>query len=80
MSQGYYRHQEGFWPDWADVGRYQGRLVHSEEWTDDIEYEGKNVIVIGSGASAATIVPAMCDTAAHVTMLQTFADVFPGGT
>jgi cation diffusion facilitator CzcD-associated flavoprotein CzcO len=70
MGQGYYRHKEGFWPDWQDMERYEGQLVHSEEWPDDLDYTDKNVLVIGSGASAATLVPNMSDKAAHVTMLQ----------
>lgn len=70
MGQGYYRHKEGFWPDWQDMDRYKGQLVHSEEWPDDLDYTGKNVLVIGSGASAATLIPNMSEKAAHVTMLQ----------
>ena len=70
MGQGYYRHNEGYWPDWPDMDQYKGRLVHSEEWTDDIDYTDQTVLVIGSGASAATIVPNMSDMATHVTMLQ----------
>ena len=70
MGQGYYRHGEGFWPDWQGMEDYAGHLVHSEEWPRGLDYTGKNVLVIGSGASAATLVPNMCDTAAHVTMLQ----------
>ena len=58
---------------------YAGRLVHSEEWTDDIDYADKKVLVIGSGASAATIIPAMCDKAAHVTMLQRSPTYFRSG-
>lgn len=79
MGQGYYRHNEGYWPDWSDMALYQGRLVHSEEWTDDIEYAGKQVLVIGSGASAATIVPNTCEAAAHVTMLQRSPTFFRTG-
>ncbi|MGI9409192.1 MAG: flavin-containing monooxygenase [Hyphomicrobiaceae bacterium] len=79
MCQGYYRHQEGYWPDWADMDQYKGELVHSEEWTDDIDYAAKRVLVIGSGATAATIIPAMCDTAAHVTMLQRSPTYFRSG-
>ncbi len=79
MCQGYYRHREGYWPEWPGVDQYTGRLVHSEEWTDDIRYDGKNVLVIGSGASAATIVPAMAEKAAHVTMLQRSPTYFRSG-
>lgn len=70
MGQGYYRHREGHWPEWPDRDDFKGQLVHSEEWTDDIDYADKRVLVIGSGATAATIVPKMGETAAHVTMLQ----------
>jgi cation diffusion facilitator CzcD-associated flavoprotein CzcO len=70
MCAGYYRHNEGFMPDWPGRQHFKGRLVHSEEWTDDIDYKGKRVVVIGSGATAATIIPAMAPDAAHVTMLQ----------
>ena len=70
MGAGYYRHQEGHWPDWPDADRFEGTLVHSEEWPEDLDLTGRRVVVIGSGASAATIVPSICDTAAGVTMLQ----------
>ncbi|MGI9520528.1 MAG: flavin-containing monooxygenase [Hyphomicrobiaceae bacterium] len=79
MCQGYYRHQEGYWPVWPGLEKYKGRLVHSEEWADEIDYSDKRVLVIGSGASAATIVPAMCDAAAHVTMLQRSPTYFRAG-
>lgn len=70
MGQGYYRHQEGFWPDWQGMDNFKGQLVHSEEWPEGLDYTDQNVLVIGSGASAATLVPNMSDKAAHVTMLQ----------
>ncbi|MCA8927108.1 MAG: NAD(P)/FAD-dependent oxidoreductase [Alphaproteobacteria bacterium] len=70
MCQGYYRHNQGYMPEWKGVEDYKGQLVHSEEWPRDLDYKGKNVVVIGSGASAATIVPAMAGVAKHVTMLQ----------
>jgi len=79
MGQGYYRHKEGYWPDWLGTDEYKGRLVHSEEWPDDIDYTDQRVLVIGSGASAATIVPNMCDRAAHVTMLQRSPTFFRTG-
>lgn len=79
MCQGYYRHNQGYMPEWDGVEDYKGQLVHSEEWTDDIAYEGKNVVVIGSGASAATIVPAMAGVARHVTMLQRSPTYFRTG-
>ena len=52
------------------VERFAGRIVHPQYWTDDVDYAGKRVVVIGSGATAVTLVPAMAKTAAHVTMLQ----------
>jgi cation diffusion facilitator CzcD-associated flavoprotein CzcO len=79
MCQGYYRHNQGYLPDWQGVDDFKGQFVHSEEWTDDIDYKGKNVVVIGSGASAATIVPAMAGVAKHVTMLQRSPTYFRTG-
>jgi cation diffusion facilitator CzcD-associated flavoprotein CzcO len=67
---GYYRYDEGYTPDFKGTERFTGRIVHPQEWTDDIEYAGKRVVVIGSGATAVTLVPAMAERAAHVTMLQ----------
>lgn len=79
MCQGYYRHAEGYTPEWPGMERFQGRIVHPQTWPDDLDYEGKEVIVIGSGATAATLVPAIAHQVGHVTMLQrspTF--FFPG--
>jgi len=70
MCSGYYRYDEGYTPQFAGVERFGGRIVHPQFWTDDIDYGGKRVVVIGSGATAVTLVPAMAETAAHVTMLQ----------
>lgn len=70
MCQGYYRHRQGYTPDWPGMKDFGGRIVHTEEWPDDLDYAGKRVIVIGSGATAATVIPEMAKTAAHVTMLQ----------
>jgi cation diffusion facilitator CzcD-associated flavoprotein CzcO len=70
MCQGYYRHRQGFMPDWPGMKDYKGTLGHAEEWPEDLDYAGKRVVVIGSGATAATIIPEMAKTAAHVTMLQ----------
>jgi monooxygenase len=67
---GYYRYDEGYTPTFDGTERFQGRIVHPQHWTDDIEYAGKRVIVIGSGATAVTLVPALARSAAHVTMLQ----------
>lgn len=70
MCAGYYRYSAGYTPDFAGVDRYQGQLIHPQLWPEDLDYEGKRVIVIGSGATAVTLVPAMAEKAAHVTMLQ----------
>jgi cation diffusion facilitator CzcD-associated flavoprotein CzcO len=70
MCQGYYRHSEGFTPEWKDVAKFKGRIVHPQNWPDDLAVEDKKVVVIGSGATAATLVPAIADKCAHVTMLQ----------
>lgn len=70
MCQGYYRQNEGFTPTWEGMADFKGRIAHPENWPEDVDYAGKSVVVIGSGATAATVVPAMAETAAHVTMLQ----------
>ena len=70
MCSGYYNYDAGYTPDFAGTGQFQGRIVHPQQWTADIEYADKRVIVIGSGATAVTLVPEMARRAAHVTMLQ----------
>src|SRR5262245_26026132 len=70
MCTGYYRYDKGYTPEFAGTERFKGRIVHPQFWSDDVEYAGKRVVVIGSGATAVTLVPAMAETAAHVTMLQ----------
>jgi cation diffusion facilitator CzcD-associated flavoprotein CzcO len=70
MCSGYYRYDEGYTPGFEGIGSFAGRIVHPQQWTDDIDYEGQRVVVIGSGATAVTLVPAMAPRAAHVTMLQ----------
>jgi cation diffusion facilitator CzcD-associated flavoprotein CzcO len=67
---GYYRYDEGFTPAFAGRDRFAGRIVHPQHWPEDLDYAGKRVVVIGSGATAVTLVPAMAQSAAHVTMLQ----------
>src|SRR3954451_19544313 len=67
---GYYRYDEGYTPEFAGVERFGGRGVHPQFWTEDVEYAGKRVVVIGSGATAVTLIPALAERAAHVTMLQ----------
>ncbi len=67
---GYYRYDEGYTPRWDGVDDFGGDLVHPQHWPEDLDYEGRDVVVIGSGATAVTLVPAMADSAGHVTMLQ----------
>ncbi|WP_435769571.1 flavin-containing monooxygenase [Nocardioides sp. SYSU DS0651] len=67
---GYYRYDEGFQPTWPGMDEFRGALVHPQHWPEDLDYSGKRVIVIGSGATAVTLVPAMAPSAEHVTMLQ----------
>ena len=70
MCQGYYRHSVGYTPEWAGMADFKGRIVHPQTWPDDLDLSGKRVLVIGSGATAATLVPAIAGDCAHVTMLQ----------
>ncbi|HEX7926582.1 MAG TPA: NAD(P)/FAD-dependent oxidoreductase, partial [bacterium] len=70
MCQGYYRHNEGYTPEWPGMQDFEGVIAHPENWPRDLDYAGKRVVVIGSGATAATVIPAMAEKAAHVTMLQ----------
>ncbi|MFL5862007.1 MAG: flavin-containing monooxygenase, partial [Solirubrobacteraceae bacterium] len=67
---GYYRYDEGYTPAFEGTARFTGPVVHPQHWPEDLDYVGKRVVVIGSGATAVTLVPAMAQTAAHVTMLQ----------
>ena len=70
MCSGYYNYAEGYLPDFAGMESYRGRIVHPQFWPDDLDYKGKRIVVIGSGATAVTLVPAMAEDAAHVVMLQ----------
>ncbi len=67
---GYYRYAAGYRPDFPGEERFAGTIIHPQHWPEDLDYDGKRVVVIGSGATAVTIVPAMAARAAHVTMLQ----------
>ncbi len=67
---GYYRYSAGYTPEFAGTARFNGRIVHPQAWPQDLDYAGKRVVIIGSGATAVTLVPAMAKTASHVTMLQ----------
>src|ERR671919_2352917 len=70
MCTGYYRYDAGYTPEFPGRERFAGQIVHPQFWTDDVDHAGKRVVVIGSGATAVTLVPAMAETAQHVTMLQ----------
>lgn len=67
---GYYRYSAGYLPEFPNSGLFKGRMFHPQAWPEDLDYAGKRVVIIGSGATAVTLVPAMAKTAAHVTMLQ----------
>ena len=70
VCSGYYDYAEGHAPRFEGIERFQGTVVHPQHWPEDLDYAGKRVVVIGSGATAVTLVPAMAGTAGHVTMLQ----------
>jgi monooxygenase len=70
MCSGYYRYSAGYTPEFAGLDRFGGTLVHPQHWPEGLDYKGKRVVVIGSGATAVTLVPAMAGDASHVTMLQ----------
>jgi monooxygenase len=67
---GYYRYDEGYTPEFDGIERFGGEIVHPQFWSEDIDYTGKRVVVIGSGATAVTLIPALAERADHVTMLQ----------
>jgi cation diffusion facilitator CzcD-associated flavoprotein CzcO len=69
-ATGYYNYDEGFLPDFPGADSFQGTRIHPQHWPEDLDYAGKKVVIIGSGATAITLVPAMADAAEHVTMLQ----------
>jgi cation diffusion facilitator CzcD-associated flavoprotein CzcO len=70
MCQGYYNHKQPYTPQWPGMDRFQGQIVHPQLWPQDLDYNDAKVVVIGSGATAATIIPAMAPDVEHVTMLQ----------
>jgi cation diffusion facilitator CzcD-associated flavoprotein CzcO len=70
LCTGYYRYDEGYTPHFEGTERFRGSIVHPQHWPEDLDYDGKRVVVIGSGATAVTLVPTMSERAAHVTMLQ----------
>ncbi|RZS36603.1 cation diffusion facilitator CzcD-associated flavoprotein CzcO [Herbihabitans rhizosphaerae] len=67
---GYYRYDQGYTPEFAGIDDFTGQIVHPQHWPEDLDYTGKRVVIIGSGATAVTLVPAMATDAEHVTMLQ----------
>ncbi|QBJ96329.1 NAD(P)/FAD-dependent oxidoreductase [Rhodococcus sp. ABRD24] len=69
-ASGYYNYDKGYTPTFPGAERFTGRIVHPQAWPEDLDYAGKRVVVIGSGATAVTLIPAMADTVGHVTMLQ----------
>jgi cation diffusion facilitator CzcD-associated flavoprotein CzcO len=79
MCQGYYRHGEGYTPQWPGMETFLGTIVHPQTWPEDLDYAGKDVVVIGSGATAATLIPAMAATTRHITMLQRSPTYFRTG-
>jgi monooxygenase len=81
MCSGYYRYDRGYTPDFPGAQEFQGTIIHPQKWPEGLDYTGKRVVIIGSGATAVTLVPSMAETAAHVTMLQrspTYVVSLPG--
>ena len=70
MCSGYYRYDEGYTPEFPGREDFEGTVIHPQHWPEDLDYKGKKVVVIGSGATAVTLVPAMADETEHITMLQ----------
>ena len=81
MCSGYYRYDAGYTPDFPGLDQFQGAIIHPQKWPEGLDYTGKRVVIIGSGATAVTLVPAMAETAEHVTMVQrspTYVVSLPG--
>ncbi len=70
MGSGYYNHDAGYTPEFAGIEHFEGTVVHPQHWPEALDHQGRRIVVIGSGATAATLVPAVAAAAAHVTMLQ----------
>ena len=70
LCTGYYDYENGYTPEWQGLENFRGQIIHPQKWPEDLDYAGKRVVVIGSGATAVTLVPAMADVAEHITMLQ----------
>lgn len=79
MCQGYYRHSQGYTPEWDGIDDFKGQIVHPQSWPADLDYADKEVVVIGSGATAATLIPAIAADCRHVTMLQRSPTFFRAG-
>ncbi|MEC9433835.1 MAG: NAD(P)/FAD-dependent oxidoreductase [Pseudomonadota bacterium] len=79
MCQGYYRHDQGYTPEWKGMEDFKGEIIHPQTWPEGKDLSGKKVVVIGSGATAATLVPALAGKCAHVTMLQRSPTYFRTG-
>ncbi|MCW5829288.1 MAG: NAD(P)/FAD-dependent oxidoreductase [Deltaproteobacteria bacterium] len=70
ICTGYYNYDKGYKPDFPGEKDFEGRVIHPQQWPEDLDYSGKRVVVIGSGATAVTLIPAMADKTSHITMLQ----------
>ncbi|HEV2817138.1 MAG TPA: NAD(P)/FAD-dependent oxidoreductase [Allosphingosinicella sp.] len=70
LASGYYDYDRGHRPEWPGEADFAGRIVHPQLWPEELDFAGERIVVIGSGATAVTLVPALAETAAHVTMLQ----------
>ncbi len=70
MCAGYYNYEQGYLPDFKGAERFKGKLIHPQHWPEHLDYAGKRVVIIGSGATAVTLAPSMAEQAGHVTMLQ----------
>lgn len=70
LCGGYYKYDGGYTPDFEGMDSFKGPIVHPQKWTDDVDYKDKRVVVIGSGATAVTLIPSMAQDTAHITMLQ----------
>ncbi len=70
-ASGYYNYDQGYTPEFAGSGDFEGTIIHPQHWPEDLDYSGKKIVVIGSGATAVTLIPALADSGAgHLTMLQ----------
>ncbi len=79
MGQGYYRHDEGYTPTWPKMHTFQGQIIHPQRWPEGLNLKGKRVVVIGSGATAATLIPSIAGESAHTTMVQRSPTYFMTG-